>query len=137
MFVREEAVRRGLDGVFAVTVNEPAMEYYLRPKNWFLMDHDPHPGYQVRVLLGLTIDSGTTTEGEKLHDPGAVPHLEWLRKQCGPKHLLALLVTLPELREQDPSGEFEALLSSQFELALHLPCWVGPKDESVYVYLPK
>ena len=137
MFVREEAARRGLDGVFAVTVNEPAMEYYLRPKNWFLMDHDPHPGYRVRVLLGLTINSGTTTEGEKLHDPGASPHLDWLRKQCGPQKLLAVLVTLPELREQDPSGEFEALLKSQFELALHLPCWVGPKDESVYVYLPK
>lgn len=136
-FVKREAQRRGCEGVYAVTVNEPAMEYYLRPKHWFLMDHDPHPGYRVRVLLGLTIDGGTTTQGEELHEPGAEAHLAWLRGQCGEGALMPVMVTLPELREQDPSGEFEALLRRDFELALHLPCWVGPKDESVYVYLPK
>ncbi|MEC9047812.1 MAG: glycosyltransferase family 39 protein [Planctomycetota bacterium] len=136
-FVKREAERRGCEGVYAVTVNEPAMEYYLRPKHWFLMDHDPHPGYRVRVLLGLTIDGGTTTQGEKLHDPGAGAHLAWLREQCGPDALMPVMVTLPELREQDPSGEFEGLLKREFELGLHLPCWVGPKDESVYVYLPR
>jgi len=136
-FVRQEAARRGLGGVYAVTVNEPAMEYYLRPKHWFLMDHDPHPGFRVQVLLGLTIDGGTDRDGNKLHDPGAVAHLGWLREQCSEDQLLAVMVTRPELREQDPSGAFEALLEREFELALHLPCWVGPKDESVYVYLPR
>ena len=136
-FVRAEAERRGLEGVYAVTVNEPAMEYYLRPKHWFLMDHDPHPGFRVQVLLGLTIDGGTDRDGNKLHDPGAAAHLGWLRQQCGEDQLFAVLVTRPELREQDPSGAFEALLEREFELSLHLPCWVGPKDESVYVYLPR
>ncbi|MGC6488960.1 MAG: hypothetical protein ACON4Z_15030, partial [Planctomycetota bacterium] len=136
-FVQEEVRRRGLEGALAVTVNEPAMEYYLRPKHWFLMDHDPHPGFRVQVLLGLTIDGGTDRDGNKLHDPGAVAHLEWLRGVCGARRLLAVVVTRPELREQDPSGTFEALLEREFEVALHLPCWVGPKDESVYVYLPR
>lgn len=136
-FVEGEARRRGLEGALAVTVNEPAMEYYLRPKHWFLMDHDPHPGYRVQVLLGLTIEGGTDRDGNKLHDPGAVAHLEWLRSLCGPRRLMAVVVKRPELREQDPSGEFEGLLEREFEVALHLPCWVGPKDESVYVYLPK
>lgn len=135
-FVKVAASERGFDGVYAVTINEPAVDYYLRPKHWFLMDHDPHPGYRVRVLLGLTIDGGIATGGEKLHDPGARPHLQWLRDQCGPRDLLAVMVKMPELREQDPSGEFEALLKRDFSLALHLPCWVGPKDESIYVYLP-
>lgn len=136
-FVKDEAARRGLEGALAVTVNEPAMEYYLRPKHWFLMDHDPHPQYRVQVLLGLIIDGGTDRDGNKLHDPGAVAHLAWLRSLCGPRRLLAVIVKRPELREQDPSGEFEALLEREFEVALHLPCWVGPKDESVYVYLPR
>ena len=35
------------------------------------------------------------------------------------------------------AGSFEELLQREFEVALHLPCWVGPKDESVYVYLPR
>ena len=63
--------------------------------------------------------------------------LGWLRQQCGEGQLFAVMVTRPELREQDPSGAFEALLEREFELSLHLPCWVGPKDESVYVYLPR
>ncbi|MCK5943093.1 MAG: glycosyltransferase family 39 protein [Planctomycetes bacterium] len=136
-FVTAEAARRGREGVFAVSVNEPTMLYYLRRKHWFQMEQNPHPGFRVQVLLGLTIDGGRDRLGNQLHEPGPEAHLEWLRQRCGPDRLFAVLVTLPELREQDPSGRFEALLQREFELALHLPCWVGPKDESVYVFLPK
>jgi len=136
-FVSAEAERRGLDGVYALTTNEPAMLYYLRRKHWFLMANDPHPGYRVQVLLGDILSSGLDRNGNPLHEPGPEAHLAWVRKQCGSSRLLAVMVTLPELREQDPGGAFEALLHQEFELALHLPCWVGPKDQSVYVYLPK
>lgn len=136
-FARAEAVRRGSEGLYVVSTNEPAMLYYLRPKHWFLMADDPHPGFGVKVLLRETIDGGLDREGNKLHDPGAEAHYAWLQGRCGANRMMAVVVTLPELREQDPSGAFEALLEREFELALHLPCWVGPKDQSVYVYLPK
>jgi hypothetical protein len=136
-FVRAEAARRGLAGVYAVSTNEPAMLYYLRRKHWFLMANDPHPGYAVQVLLRETIEGGLDRDSNRLHPPGVEAHVQWLRDQCGGGRLLAVMVTLPELREQDPAGAFEALLQQEFELALHLPCWVGPKDQSVYVYLPK
>ena len=51
--------------------------------------------------------------------------------------MFAVVVTLPELREHDQAGKFEEVLKRDFELALYLPMWVGPKDQSIYVYLPK
>ena len=128
--VRAAAAARGLDGVFAVTVNKPAVLYYLRPKHWFLMGHDPHPGFEVEDVVALPLDE--PREDGELADP-----LPYLLQRSGPERQLAVMVTLPELRETDDGGRFERMLRERFELALHLPCWVGPKDESVYVYLPR
>ena len=71
----------------------------------------------------------------------------WLDRQI-PEHIwlpsvvvfevrygLALLE--PGARRAGLEQGFERMLRERFELALHLPCWVGPKDESVYVYLPR
>jgi len=43
-------------------------------------------------------------------------------------------IVLPELREKDPDGSLLAALRAQCELAFVLPLWVGPKDESIYVF---
>ena len=51
--------------------------------------------------------------------------------------LLAFMVTRPRLAEKDADGALAALLERDFDLALCLPCWVGPKDQSIYVFLPK
>jgi hypothetical protein len=127
-YVRAESERRGLDGAFAATVNKPAVLYYLRPKHWFLMDHDPHPGFEVEDLAAMPLrgDGQATAEDARAH----------LVERAGPARLLAVMVTLPELREMDDDGSLERTLREQFELKLHLPCWVGPKDESLYVYMP-
>jgi hypothetical protein len=79
--------------------------------------------------------------------PGVTAHFEWQRQQARQLGaVLAVAVTLPELAEVDHHarlaeiGEHSAirkLLASEFELIAHLPCWVGPKDESIYLYLPR
>jgi hypothetical protein len=43
-------------------------------------------------------------------------------------------VVLPELREKDVDGSLLAALRGRCELAAVLPLWVGPKDESIYVF---
>ena len=85
---------------------------------------------RVADLEALPLDE--PREDGELADP-----LPYLQQRSGPERQLAVMVTLPELRETDDGGRFERMLRERFELALHLPCWVGPKDESVYVYLPR
>ena len=70
------------------------------------------------------------------HPPGADACLQWHRQRAAADGaLFAVALTLPELQEKDPAGHFRNALADHCELVLHLPCWVGPKDESVYVYV--
>ena len=47
----------------------------------------------------------------------------------------ALFATaLPELAEKDDDGSLRRALAEQCELLEVLPLWVGPRDESVYVW---
>lgn len=137
-FLEKEAKARGLDGVRCLSDNHPTMLYYLRRKHWFVGDEDPHPNMDVSAVLTWRFLDGKDHEGNVLHEPGVDAHLDWhLRGAERTNQLFAVPITLPELREYDRTGEFEAALKRKLELALYLPCWVGPKDESIYVYLPK
>jgi len=72
------------------------------------------------------------------HAPGGEPHLRWhLAEAQRDAAQFVVLVSLPELQEKDRDGSVLATLRRDFELIAHLPCWVGPKDESIYVYVPK
>ena len=132
-FVRQRAGGRGVQ---VLTINEPTMLYYLRPEHWS-KDGNQHPGIEVVVLLRWSIDD----ERKEAVAAGISPAEAYLQKQRKraetDRALLALVVTQPELVEIDSDGAFAAVLARDFELAQYLPCWVGPKDESVYVYLPR
>ena len=144
-FVRSEAEARGLRGLHVLSVNHPTMLYYLRPRHWFVGDHDPHPDVAVQAILSWEFVKGEDKDGVRLHDPGVAAYLQTNQRLADfRQQLFALIVTLPALREKDSewptpaeNGQLEAALKRDYELALYLPTWVGPKDESIYVYLPK
>jgi len=139
-FVRAEAKRRGFDGVNAVTVSHPTLLYYLRRRHWFVTDLEPHPSMLVHTIERWMLSPQSTSDEaeERTHEAspaGFVDFHERLSRRSNV--LLAFMVTEPRLAEKDPDGALAALLARDYELALHLPCWVGPKDESVFVYLPR
>ncbi|MCA8964030.1 MAG: hypothetical protein KDC48_04060, partial [Planctomycetes bacterium] len=138
-FVRQEATRRGKQGLHVMTISQPTMLYYLRRRHWFVGDGDPHPDVEVHSMLDYMIRDGYDERGKErgrqLHEPGLDGYFDFHRRIALRRdQLLAVMVKAPELMEQDPGGLWERL-HSELELALYLPCWVGPKDESVYVFL--
>ena len=134
-FVQQRAGTRGLR---VLTVSHPTLLYYLRRRHWFVTDGDPYPTVDVLPLLDWMIATGEDLAGRRLHDPGAEAHLAWHRREAAREQAqFAVVVTLPELDEHDRDGVLGRALARDFELALHLPCWIGPKDASVYVYLPR
>tara|TARA_R110002096_G_scaffold277082_1_gene471135 strand:+ start:3003 stop:4577 length:1575 start_codon:yes stop_codon:yes gene_type:complete len=137
-FVREQSESRGLAGARVLTVNHPTLLYYLRPRHWFVQDSDPHPDMTVQAIVDWRFVKGIDHNDMKLHEPGAEAHFAWHQSRAKfYDQMFAVVITLPALREVDRDGQFEATLKRDFELALYLPTWVGPKDESIYVYLPK
>lgn len=134
-FVRQRAGARGLR---IVTISHPTLLYYLRRRHWFVTEHDPHPDVDVSPMIDWMVEHGVTELKEPVHEPGGAAFLAWHRREAARRDaLLAVLVTAPELAEQDGDGSILAGLQRDFELAEYLPCWVGPKDESVYVYVPR
>lgn len=145
-FVRQRAKGTALR---VLTVNEPTVLYYLRPQHWAAGSDDPNPTTVVQVLVGWKLEGmGKGGDGRPvvLHEKGAANHLGWHLAQAKQQRArFAVLVTRPELEEIDRGidpafdrpGALLRALQADYELALHLPCWVGPKDESVYVYVPK
>lgn len=145
-FVRARAGDRPLR---VLTVNHPTIVYYLLPQYWAEGDTTIDPATVVDVLVewGLHGKVQDGSGGEIVnHPPGAANHLRWhvaQARQQGAKSFV--LVTMPELEEIDRSidpavddpGAVLRALRADYELVLHLPCWVGPKDEGVYVYAPK
>ena len=138
VFIREQVERRDRVGVRLLSVNHPTMLYYLRPWHWLPGEIDPYPNTKVSAVVHWLFEGGVDHLGYKLHEPGVEAHFEWHMRNAERKgQMFAVVVTLPELREHDQAGKFEEVLKRDFELALYLPTWVGPKDQSIYVYLPK
>lgn len=139
-FVTQEA---GGGRVRVLTLNHPTVLYYLRPRHWEARE-DAYPDLQVVPLLDDGPKKGKDEAERVVCEPGAANFLRYQlgeARSAGAKFFV--LVTLPELAEidtksdADPAGAILATLQQQFDLVLHLPCWVGPKDESIYVYAPK
>jgi hypothetical protein len=112
--------------MLVLTINEPTMQFYLR--RWHYSEFgkaDPYPGREVVSLE----TSNMARQG------GAAAYFDELRSraQAEQKELYAV-VTLPELREKDPDGKLEESLREHLELQAVFPIWVGPKDETIYVY---
>lgn len=120
------------------TINFPTLAYYLRPGLWrgVMAPHDL--GNDVVQIEDWMVAEGRDQFKERVCEPGAANHLAWHRRCAEEKGAwFAAVITLPELAEKDRDGSMLAALREQCELAMHLPCWVGPKDESIYVYVWK
>lgn len=142
-FVVARGRAQGNQGVRVVTINQSSALFYLRPWHWRNDDPDPYPTTDVIALSGSLAATGILNADkpelrQQLHEPGAINHLAWhLRVAAANRRHLSFLVTMPELAEQDPDGSLRRALTTRCELVAHFPCWVGPKDESIYVYEPK
>lgn len=130
-------VQRRYEGqrVHALSINEPTVRYYL-DRDYWRNGGVADEAMQVRVLADWLV-RGKAKDGSEIHPAGGAPHLRWQLEEARRNEAeLVVLVTLPALRENDVDGSLWRTLRADFELALHLPCWVGPKDESIYVFVP-
>ncbi|MCR9247946.1 MAG: glycosyltransferase family 39 protein [bacterium] len=127
--------RRSADRhLLVVTPMEPIVRYYLTRDYW-QNGGMSDPSRQVRVLENWLLTG--VTKKVRVHDPGAAAHLRWqVREAARLEAQLAVALTRPLAAAKDPSGELWRTLQDEFELLLYLPCWVGPKDESIYVFVP-
>ncbi|HEB54072.1 MAG TPA: glycosyltransferase family 39 protein [bacterium] len=137
-FVDQAAITRGRSGLRVLTTSHPTVLYYLRRKHWFQSEHDPRPNVEVHATVSWMMADGHNHEGERFHAPGAEAHLQWhLAGAERGDRLFAVMISRPELVEERGGADVLAVLERDFELALRLPCWIGPKDASIYVYLPR
>ena len=134
-FVRQRAAGRPLR---AVTIHLPTLAYYLRHGLWRKKIAERDLRNEVLAITDWMVREGRDQEKNLVTEPGPVGHLAWHRRAATAAGAeFAMVFTLPELAEQDRDGSLLAAIREQCELALHLPCWVGPKDESIYVYMWK
>ncbi len=134
-FLRERA---GDQPLRVSTINYPTMLYYLRPGDWRSAVPDEFARNRVLSLESWMIAEGLDQWKQPAHAPGAKNHIEWHRQQARiDGALLAFVVTLPELVQKDRDHSLRRVLVDHCDLVLHLPCWVGPKDESLFVYMLK
>jgi hypothetical protein len=121
-----------------LTVNHPTMLYYLRPGHWRSEVGPGDAGNHVLPLIHWMWEQGKDEGKQPVHAPGIRNHFAWhLQLAKAAKAQFAVVFTMPELIEQDRTGGFRGHLAEHFELIAYLPCWIGPKDESLYIYLPK
>ena len=112
--------------------------YFLSIFFFFVIVVDPHLVLYVDLIERWRFADGVDALGNTLHEPGADNHLAWhFGNAASGERLFAVVLTMPELRESDSDSQLIAALEREMELALYLPVWVGPKDQGVYVYLPK
>lgn len=134
-FLRQQAGGRPIR---VATINYPTVTYYLRRGMWRGVMDPADLGNDVVPITDWMIAEGIDQQKNRIAEPGAAGHLAWHRQAAAAAGaLFAVVVTLPELAEQDRNGSFLAAVRDACELGLHLPCWVGPKDESIYIYVLK
>jgi hypothetical protein len=116
--------RAGSKPVSVHTTHEPVLQFVLRRDHWRLGDDAPGAA-EVRSIERHDVLFAGGGEGyvRSVLDRG---------KRLGICSIFA--VVMPELREKDVDGSLLAALYAQCELIAVLPFWVGPKDETIYVF---
>lgn len=132
----EQAQRPGAGGgLRVVTINAPSTRYYLARHAWTPAGALRYPDVEIHPLLRWQIHPEPGKQG---FHPGGREHLQWhVQEAAHDRAALAVMVTLPELAEVDLDGKLLQTLQADFELLLYLPCQVGPKDESLFVFVPR
>ncbi len=122
-----------------LTVSYATAVYYLRRDQWSSPTVDLYPRVVVQTLEKWDIASGQKgAGGTPLHEPGGRNRINWELEQAAKDAAdFLVIVSWPELVEKDDDGEIRGVLAERFELVHYEPCWVGPKDDSVYVYAPR
>lgn len=126
----------GGQGVAVYTINEPSMNFYLRPLYYAgTASGEAYPDCSVVQIEGWHMFFDPTKKDAPPWPPGAPAYLQRARARAEERHQeLFLVVTLPELRQKDPDGLLRAAIAQQFDLVKVFPVSVGPKDETIYVY---
>ncbi len=106
------------------TTHEPILQFVLRRDHWRRGDDMPGSA-EVRSIERHDVLFAGGGDGyvRSVLDRG---------KRLGMCSIFA--VVMPELREKDADGSLLAALYAQCELVAVLPFWVGPKDETIYVF---
>lgn len=128
--------RAGERRAAVLTVNEPSMQYYLLPNHWRQqVPDDPDSGTKVLSINSWDVDPPPDPAQPWTLDHDGADYLEGYLVQARQRDWrLFVVVTLPELAEKDPDGTLRAAIRERLDLVGVLPCWIGPKDETVYVY---
>ncbi len=109
-----------------LTVNEPTMQFYLRPWHYRSATMPPR---EARTEV-VSIETYALAQRG-----GAQAWFQAMKERAAALELpLYVAFTLPELREKDPDRRLERLVQTEMELLCVLPVWVGPKDETIFVY---
>ena len=116
--------RAGSKPVSVHTTHEPILQYVLHRDHWRLGADVPGAG-EVRSIERHDVLFAGGGEGYVR----AV-----LDRSKGLGMSASFAVVLPELREKDVDGSLLAALHARCELIAVLPFWVGPKDETIYVF---
>lgn len=107
---------------FILTTNEATMNYYLRP-DYYRGGHSGMP--PVEVIVDFKI---------KNREGGAAFMRHILAETERQNRTLFVLITEPELQEQDVDGSVATYLREVLHQVARFPNWVGPKDQTITIY---
>ena len=110
-----------------LTTNLPTLVYYFAPEFW----GQPGPDRQFTGDFQVMSIEVWDVAGAG----GPEPYLRSVMAAAERDGVqLYVMVTEPELHEKDPSGTLEAVLRREFRQVKSYPAWVGPKDQTVFLY---
>ena len=107
---------------FILTTNEPTMNFYLRP-DFYRGGHSGMP-----PILSI-VDFNVQERGG-----GAAFMRHILAETERQNRTLFVLITEPELEEQDVDGSVATYLRQRLHQIARFPNWVGPKDQTITIY---
>ena len=113
------------------TTHEPVLAYYLQPDRYRSEASAVAPDvFDLRSIE--THDIAATANGAS--DAGGRYVRSIIERARREQRVPFFLAALPELAEKDADGTLRAALLLHCELLLVLPLWIGPKDESIYIW---
>ena len=118
----EHVLSQGGEDPMILTTNDPTLNYYLRPD----YHRGGDPGLPpVESIVAYEVDN---------KGGGLAFMKSFLEEARLQRRTLFVLVTEPELEEQDVDGSVAAFLRDRLHQVASFPNWVGPKDQTVLIY---
>lgn len=107
-----------------LTTNDPSMRYYCDPLSFAGED-----SLSSIDVVGMSMDKFVTAGGGSAFMTSQITSARESESQ------LYIVLTEPELDEWDRGGILDGYIRSRFLQRRRFPCWTGPKDMTVLVYL--